>query len=421
MASFTPKKSSKYPDPFASPSSTNTPTTEPPPSSSSKRPLRSKPPKSKSITLPTCPPRAPRQPHLPKVLVHPSLTSFTSILKTPACLRNNILAKTHSSTCTCNFKNCSIPLSSFFCCFMINSVYHVISIPGSVNEVLEFESQIIDICEGYKPPADVKELGRFCVGGGDTLRFAYKSSQCLLALSGSVLNENSPYNGNLIVLKGGAGGRGGAKEEDVVVGDSLQILAAREAKYLTWVSLRKLTEWFFKGVSTRASEVNKEFLGVLKADLVYADGVGGGTRGNDVDALTKNVEGLELAEVDEKSGVKSDEKKRQGSEFEFEDVKLPESIRLGHHLCSYLDQKYKFSEEELERDVLLIYLPTLKNGKTKDCWDVPGGKREIGETTFEAALRETEEEAGVRLIGGVEGLRKRGIHRMGEVFWEVYL
>ncbi|GMH87199.1 hypothetical protein TL16_g10780 [Triparma laevis f. inornata] len=154
-----------------------------------------------------------------RVLVHPSLTSFTSILKTPACLRNNILAKTHSSTCTCNFKNCSIPLSSFFCCFMINSVYHVISIPGSVNEVLEFESQIIDICEGYKPPADVKELGRFCVGGGDTLRFAYKSSQCLLALSGSVLNENSPYNGNLIVLKGGAGGRGGAKEEDVVVGD----------------------------------------------------------------------------------------------------------------------------------------------------------------------------------------------------------
>ena len=88
---------------------------------------------------------------------------------------------------------------------------------------------------------------------------------------------------------------------------------------------------------------------------------------------------------------------------------------------SYLDRSYEFSSEELEFEVLLIYLPTLKNGKTKDCWDVPGGKREIGETTFTAGIRETEEEAGIRLTGGIEGLRKRGIARNGEVFWEVYL
>ncbi|GMH84161.1 hypothetical protein TrST_g12294 [Triparma strigata] len=409
----------KYPSPFGTPL-TNPPSSrrkiQPKPKPSTKNGNRHSVPNTKAAR-PACPPRPSRSSAAFKLQIHPDLPSFVSILRTPACLQNNTLLKTHSSRCACNFKGCEITLDVGFCCFMLNAVYHVVQLPEAEGGgVLEFERELMKACGGYRPPADMKELTR-----GGEFRFAYKSSQCLLKLSEEVLEEGSPYNGNIVILKkgpereqergecGGVGVGGGGVGG--VGGVGLQMLEEREAKYISWVNLRKLRNWFFKSVSTRASKVNEDFLEVLKAGLIYAEGGGDGGAGVDVDAdvdhLIRNVEGLELR--DEGEGAK------------FDNVIMPENVQIGHHLSSYLDRSYEFSSEELEFEALLIYLPTLKNGKTKDCWDVPGGKREIGETTFTAGIRETEEEAGIRLTGGIEGLRKRGIARNGEVFWEVYL
>lgn len=79
---------------------------------------------------------------------------------------------------------------------------------------------------------------------------------------------------------------------------------------------------------------------------------------------------------------------------------LLSDLRLGHHLASVLIVLNNKKERKLtDRKDLFIIVTLIKKDQKESCvtWDVniPGGKRHLGETSWDCAVRETEEETSL--------------------------
>lgn len=80
-------------------------------------------------------------------------------------------------------------------------------------------------------------------------------------------------------------------------------------------------------------------------------------------------------------------------------AKSGENVEFGHHLSSLLLLS-KFSDSDTTTHWLTLVYDDRENGEKKEpCWtiDLPGGKRHLGETTFQGAVRETEEETSLQI------------------------
>jgi ADP-ribose pyrophosphatase YjhB (NUDIX family) len=76
-----------------------------------------------------------------------------------------------------------------------------------------------------------------------------------------------------------------------------------------------------------------------------------------------------------------------------------EQIEMGHHLLSLLLITKDDSDADNAHWMILVYDNT--SNRTNPSWtlDLPGGKRHLGERSFEGAVRETEEESSLQLDG----------------------
>jgi hypothetical protein len=75
-----------------------------------------------------------------------------------------------------------------------------------------------------------------------------------------------------------------------------------------------------------------------------------------------------------------------------------ENVEFGHHLKSLISLNSRADSDALYW-LVLVYDDRKGGGKKDPCWtiDLPGGKRHLGETTFEGAVRETEEEMSLMI------------------------
>jgi hypothetical protein len=77
-----------------------------------------------------------------------------------------------------------------------------------------------------------------------------------------------------------------------------------------------------------------------------------------------------------------------------------ENVEFGHHLRSLLlMSKSSDSDTDTTHWLTLVYDDRENGEKKEPCWtiDLPGGKRHLGETTFQGAVRETEEELSLQI------------------------
>jgi hypothetical protein len=91
-----------------------------------------------------------------------------------------------------------------------------------------------------------------------------------------------------------------------------------------------------------------------------------------------------------------------------------ENVEFGHHLKSLLLMS-KSSDSDTTHWLTLVYDD---REKKEHCWtiDLPGGKRHLGETTFQGAVRETEEEMSLQIdeTWKLEENPRRNRHRSDE-------
>ena len=98
-----------------------------------------------------------------------------------------------------------------------------------------------------------------------------------------------------------------------------------------------------------------------------------------------------------------------------------ETITIGHHLCTMLDILKEKQREEYTF-ILTMVTKTTKGKHTIYEIDLPGGKRHLGETSFDCAVRETLEETSLAidaswLIGSGESMKSKGAYESGNVFY----
>jgi len=98
-----------------------------------------------------------------------------------------------------------------------------------------------------------------------------------------------------------------------------------------------------------------------------------------------------------------------------------DTITIGHHLCKILDILKEKRHEEYKY-LFTMVTKTIKGKRTIYDIDLPGGKRHLGETSFDCALRETSEETSLVmdqswLIGNGEPMRSKSAYESGNVFY----